>query len=135
MDLTNLETFFSGVSLVVLVGSVSALIGSGISYLREKNRVLKERTKSSKYHSAFVVISEIVDDALDGVGSILIDEIKEASKDGKLTKEEIDGIIVNVVAHVNKLVSDKLKVEVTEVIDDWDEWLKTKIRAAINKMI
>lgn len=134
MDLTNLEAF-SGVSLVVLVGFACGLISSGISYLREKNRELKERTKSSKYHSAFVVISEIVDDALEGVGSILIDEIKEASKDGKLTKEEIEGIIVDVADHVNKLVSDKLKVEVTEVIDDWDEWLKTKIRAAINKMI
>lgn len=134
MDLVNLETF-SGVALVTLVGFACGLISTGISYLREKNRALKEITKSSKYHSVFVVISEIVDDALEGVGSILINEIKEASKDGKLTKEEIEGIIENVVAHVNKLVSDKLKVEVTEVIEDWDKWLETKIRAAINKMI
>jgi hypothetical protein len=134
MDLTNLETF-SGVGLVILVGFACGLISSGISYLREKNRALRERTKSSKYHSAFVVISEIVDDALEAVGTVLIDEIKEASKDGKLTKEEIEGIIVNVATHVNKLVSDKLKVELSEIIDDWDEWLQTRIRATINKMI
>lgn len=134
MDLTNLETF-SGVSLVVLVGFVCALISSGISYLREKNKELKERTQSYKFHYAFSAISEIVDDALVGVGSILVDEIKEASKDGKITKEEIDDIVVKMVVHVNKLVSDKLKVEVNKIIEDWDKWLETKIRATINKMI
>lgn len=39
------------------------------------------------------------------------------------------------VVHVNKLVSDKLKVEVNKIIEDWDKWLETKIRATINKMI
>jgi hypothetical protein len=121
---------------VVVMSAVTlflcGLIGTAISLIISKKNEIVERTKQTRFYGVVNVVSETIDDILLSLEDTLIAEIKAATIDGKITAEEIDNIVAVVKERIGFLIADKIQLDViTDFIDDWDEWLETKIRATI----
>ncbi len=126
----------SAVVVTAVAVFLCGLIGSGIAFLRTKNKEVAQSTKNTLFFGIVSVVSETIDDVLEGLGATMIEEIKEKAADGQITKEEIVEIVDAVKEKVGYLVSENLQLDLmVNFIDDWDEWLEAKIIAAVNKFL
>lgn len=125
----------SEVALTVVSGVgvfLCGLIASVMNLIRSKKNEQVEKTRHSNFYNAITKVSEVIDLVLNGVQDSLSDEIRKATADGVVTKEELAEMVAVVKERVGLIIAEEVKLEViTNFIDDWDEWLEAKIKSAI----
>ena len=114
----------------VLVSVLGALISWG---LVEFNRFLRSKVKSDKVRDAIDKVNDIVKSSVDLIGQKLVDDLKRASADGKLTIEEAR----KVKGAAFKLAKRNLTEETTKLMvkafGDLDALLSGKIETEVRK--
>ena len=85
-----------------------------------------------------MIKNETVNNALQGIENTIadvvmyfkttaVDQLKEASSDGKLTKEEITEIVSSAKSRVYSIVKGDALDILHDVVDDVDAWIENKI--------
>ncbi len=124
----------------VLVSALSVLlmgiIGVGIDFLKKQSNNLAAKTKNTQFQGIVSVVTDTIDDVLNSFEVTIIEGIKQASEDGKVTKEEVNDIVNDIKKQVGFVLNDKIKSSaLTDFVDTWDDWLELKVRAAVNKYL
>lgn len=130
MEALTVTLMTAGLAVII------AVLGIVFSFLRAKNKELAARTSNTKFFNIVSVVTDTVDDVLEGMHDTLVAELKEKTADGNLTEEEVVEIVNNVKEKVGEILSENLKLDfIKDFVDDWDGWLEAKVRAAINRYL
>lgn len=122
---------------VVLTAFTTLLCGVaaiGFKFLRSQTKLVSTKLEGTKYSNVVNIITETIDDILTSLETTIISELKEKTADGVLTADEIDEIVKEVKNQLSHVLNDRIKSEtILNFVDDYDEWIETKIKAIINK--
>jgi ABC-type sulfate transport system substrate-binding protein len=61
----------------------------------------------------------------------LVDDLKAAAEDGKLTPEEMDKAFNKTYSHAKSLMGQELREEVKKLVPDFEDWLRSKIKVHV----
>ncbi len=104
----------------------------GSNLLSAKIKQIKQLTKNQTVKNALDSIDDTVADVVVYLKTTTVSQIKEASADGKLTKEEIADIINQAKCRILAIVSEDSLLILQEVVDDVDAWLENKIEKHVD---
>lgn len=111
--------------IVTLIGSFGGY--QGIALLTNKIRLVKKMTKNETVNNALQRIEDTIADVVVFCKTTMVDQIKEASADGKLTKEEIDAIVETAKHRIFTIVKEDSLLILHDVVNDVDAWVENKI--------
>lgn len=111
--------------IVTLV--VSFLGVQGTKFLTAKINQVKELTKNQTVKNALESVEGTVADVVYYMKTTMVDQIKEKSADGKLTKEEIQEILVCAKNRISSIVKEDSLEILSATVNDVDAWLDNKI--------
>lgn len=115
-----------------LVAGIISLMGlfftfQGSSLFGAKIRQIKEVTKNQTVKNTLDSIEDTVADVVVYVKTTMVDQIKAASSDGKLTKDEIAEIVSSAKARIFSIVQEDALLILGNVVNDVDAWIENKI--------
>jgi type II secretory pathway pseudopilin PulG len=110
----------------VIAPIVLSIAGLAVTFVfAQLTRFIGEKVKDKKASSALMKLLYAVEAAVKAVAQTVVDELKEASKDGKLTKEEQDKVKDMAIQQVKKTLGENVLTElkahfgdITQLIGD-----------------
>lgn len=123
----------------LLWGLVVAILGVtlafGVRFASKGGLLIKDLANTTKFSATVTHVVDTVDTLIQQASTTIIAELKEKTADGKLTKEEINEIVLHVKGETLKLLSTESKLVLTAFIGDYDAWLTSKISVAVDSHI
>lgn len=119
----TIDQLLAGVVTLV----VTFLGVQGTKFLTAKMNQVKELTKNQTVKNALESIEGTVADVVYYMKTTMVDQIKEKSADGKLTKEEIQEILVSAKNRISSIVKEDSLEILSATVNDVDAWLDNKI--------
>ena len=121
------QLFFGIFSLITFFFSFQ-----GSYLLNAKIKQIKQVTKNQTVKNALDSIEDTVADVVVYLKTTTVTQIKEASADGKLTKDEINDIVGQAKRRILAIISEDSLLILNDVIDDVDAWLENKIEKHVD---
>lgn len=129
------------VSTVLQSGLLAAALGlvvSGARYAKSwvdaKTAVVTAKIKDTNIKHAVNTAEDCVTTTVYKMAQTTTDDMKAAAADGKLTAEEAAQIKANALAEVKSLIGTNVSNTLDTVFADTNEWLKSKIEAAVKQL-
>lgn len=124
----SIDQLFSGIfTLITIFFSFQ-----GSYLLNAKIKQIKQLTKNQTVKNALDSVEDTVADVVVYLKTTTVSQIKEASADGKLTKEEITEIVGQAKRRILAIISEDSLLILNDVIDDVDAWLENKIEKHVD---
>lgn len=111
----------------VIVLLTAFLGGTGTRLIINRIRLVKQMIKNETVNNALQGIENTIADVVMYFKTTAVDQLKEASSDGKLTKEEITEIVSSAKSRVYSIVKGDALDILHDVVDDVDAWIENKI--------
>lgn len=126
----------SSINLTELIMSVIGLIVAWVvkelsSFLRAQTQKLKEANKYAVLNKYIDITLSAVLDVVQVTNTTVVNDLKEAAIDGKLTDEEKDIILNNAVHEILSSLSDEVKDTISAIYGDLPTWIKLQINKAV----
>ena len=113
--------------LATALGTVLIALANNVS------TYFKQRTNSGILQRYISLLNSVVCDVVLSLNQTTVADIKAASADGKLTKEEIDSISVQAIESVKNIIGAR-GVEVLQLVyEDLDALIANKIERAVGE--
>ena len=136
METTTLNFINEGV-ITILYPVIVALLGflstKLISFINSKTEAVKKNIKNETVKTYIDVVSNTVSEVVQALNQEIVNGIKEASKDGKLTEDEAKEIKNKAIEKTLGILSDDAKETLTMVFGDLDTYISTLIESAVYK--
>lgn len=130
MDRDSMATLIVSVGIPLLTAVSSFLI----AMLHKKTQQIKQQIKTDEIITYIDILAKAIEDIVLGLNQELVDDYKEASKDGKLSLEEIE--YVNGLA-VNRILETlgEYGIEVLDqVLVDTKKYIVYAVEAQVKKL-
>lgn len=136
METTTLNFINEGV-ITILYPVIVALLGflstKLIAFINSKTEAVKKNIKNETVKTYIDVVSNTVSEVVQALNQEIVNGIKEASKDGKLTEDEAKEIKNKAIEKTLGILSDDAKETLTMVFGDLDTYISTLIESAVYK--
>ena len=116
-----------------LLATVAIAIGAGLStligmFFKRLADSIAEKTKSEKYSRTIQAVSRIIQSAILMVQQTFVYNLKKEGKfDSEAQAKALDLAIKSAASQIN----DEMKLALTELFGDVEEWLRTQVEAFI----
>ena len=104
-----------------------------IAFINSKTEAVKKNIKNETVKTYIDVVSNTVSEVVQALNQEIVNGIKEASKDGKLTEDEAKEIKNKAIEKTLGILSDDAKETLTMVFGDLDTYISTLIESAVYK--
>jgi len=134
----NSELFFDILYpiLLAITTGLSVLIGYGFKslfkYLDSLSNSITDEDTRKKVESIKVQAEEYIATAVVKVNQVLVDELKSAAQDKKLTKEEIAQAFNRAYRETKLLMGPEFLSELRSAVYEVDGWIQSKIEYYVN---
>lgn len=119
---------------VTLLSVLVSLLGAGLTWLSKKSAdYIQKKIENENLSQLLTQVNEVVFTSVNAALQEQVEEIKERSKDGKLSKEEAKRIKENVVNKILSKLSDGTVEQLDEVFGDVKSYIKDKVEAEVKK--
>ena len=117
---------------VITTGAIT-LIGYGVAFLRKQIAKINNQIERSVLEAALVEAEKVAVDAVRATNQILVDDLKQASADGNLTKEEaVAAMNMAQKYFVNHISKASLSILIA-ALGPVDAWLKDYLEAKLKQ--
>lgn len=116
--------------ITLLTAAVTAATGMAIAWIQRKS----EQVKSEYARSIINRAAEAVQRAVQATNQTFADDLRLASADGKLTKEEAAQAFSRARSTAMRLMGDELRIELERILGGSDQvsgWMSGQIEAAV----
>lgn len=124
--------------LTALVVAIGGFITVGFKYL---TTLLETKTEALRKEEDRKFAQSLIQKAEDSIltavvktNQQLVENLKEASADGKLTKEEMQKAFTTAYEEAISLMGHSVYNQLDEVVADTDKWIKSKIEYFVNQI-
>lgn len=123
-----LEQILLSEEFVNIIGSLLVIIlGFVVKYL-------KENVKNSTVTKTVDIFERVVNNSVAFVQQTIVDDLKEANADGKLTDEEKEYVKKRAIAAINAQLSTESKEVLAQVFGDIDDIIDKWIESSVTKL-
>ena len=124
------------VDLSSVIGTVATVVLGWLftnisAWVRAKGDGVKQTNTHSQLDKYIDLVEQFVDEAVKAMNSTTVDALKAASSDGKLTPEEGQQILGDVLNSILKVLAPDVQTALTDVYGDLSTWLAVKIENAV----
>jgi len=124
---------------VKIVGSilgiaVTVILRSLSQNLRGLLNTLKDRSKDMQFQNTLTHAIDVINSITVTMEHTIVPKLKEASKDGKLTQDEIEQIVAMTKSEIAKIIGPEKQSLLEDFLGDYELWVDTKVRATILKV-
>lgn len=122
--------------IIAIVTGLTALIGYGFKYLfkyldtkigamenEEDRKILESVKKQAEDHISTAVVK---------TNQVLVENLKSANADGRLTPEEITQAFSQTYVEAKSLMGQELYVQLKQYLPDVEVWIRSKIELYVN---
>lgn len=114
--------------IVAIIGYLATIATKFINV--KKNEIIN-KTTNENIQLYVNLASDTVINVVQTLNSTMVDELKKANADGKLTKEEIDEIKNLALTMVLTMLTDEVKEGLSQVFGDLDTYLSSLIESTV----
>lgn len=119
-------------AFVILFTALATAVAGVITALSTKLiSWLTARTKSNEFDRYLRLLNETVVDVVMGLNQTIVDRLKAAAQDGKLTKEEIEDISGTAKNTILEILGENAVLVLSEVFDDLESLIASKIERVV----
>jgi len=111
---------------------ITAFVGIGIAYLR---KYVNSRIQSEELKQSIVLTLDTIESSTKAAISNLADSAKQALADGVITPEELKQLEQEARKEVEKNLTPAMKERLQAHVNDVDEFVQMKVKAAVNDML
>lgn len=97
-------------------------------------KYLKENVKNSTVTKTVDIFERVVNNSIAFVQQTIVDDLKEANADGKLTDEEKEYVKKRAIAAINAQLSTEAKEVLAQVFGDIDDIIDKWIESSVTKL-
>lgn len=97
-------------------------------------KYLKENVKNSTVTKTVDIFERVVNNSVAFVQQTIVDDLKEANADGKLTDEEKEYVKKRAIAAINAQLSTEAKEVLAQVFGDIDDIIDKWIESSVTKL-
>lgn len=126
-------------NILIESGFLAALLGFAVSvvrcaktYIDSKTAEAAARIESDKIKNAISVAEDCITTVVSELAQTTVEDLKEKSADGKLSAEDAARVKADAMVKIQSLLSDEVQKAIDEIFDDAEEWISSKIEAAVN---
>ena len=124
-----------GILVALLVSAVSALLIAYLNKLTKKVQLEIDNLSDENLHNYLTSVLDTVHNnlviAVDRTESTLVKELKTATKDGKLTKEDQIRVAESAKELFKQITDNETKNALTDIVGDTEEYLLTLIDSIV----
>lgn len=128
-------TFFLGILVALLFSTVSALLSAYLTKLTKKVQLEIDNLNDENLHNYLTKVLDTVHNnlaiAVDRTESTLVKELKTATKDGKLTKEDQARVAESAKELFKQITDNETKNALTDIVGDTEEYLLALIDSIV----
>lgn len=121
-------------SIPVILALITYAAALATKFINAKREEITTKTKNDKIKLYTNLVSENAINVVQTLNSTLVDELKKANADGKLTEEEILEIRDLAAKMLMTTLTDDAKEILTQVFGDLDEYLTMLIESTVYKV-
>jgi len=128
------DQFLYGLLAAVVSGLFAALIAiipKGINFLKTKAQAIKDENLRKAVDSALSGLEIVVNTVVTSLQQTIVGNLKQASKDGKLTAEQIKSIKGKAINDINTILSDEMKDILSKNYGNLDYFIEHLIEEAV----
>jgi hypothetical protein len=129
------------VGIIIQSGILAAALGFVVSVFRygkaladAKTQEVTAKIKDQNLKQAATTAEDCITTAVLEIAQTTVDDLKEAAADGKLTDEEKEQVKAAAFSRAKELISTDVFSALDSITGNVDEWIKSKIEAAVKKL-
>lgn len=130
---------FMGIMLPVILALITALstlalygVRILISQIKAKLKSIEDENDRKYVQEVFAKVEDLIYTAVVETNQTLVENLKKANTDGKLTKEEMLKAFNCTYDRVSSLMSAELTHDFNSVVDNTEDWIASKIEYYVN---
>jgi len=138
------STYFSEIAaicvpvLIAIAGYVAKIVESFFNKKKEmidKEIELKDKQdRDERFLKYLSVVTQNAQDIVTTINADIVEGLKAASSDGKLTEDEIKGITDQAVNMLSNMMSDDAKELMSEFIGDLNDYFTVLVKSTVEKV-
>lgn len=113
-----------GVAGVVVLRSLAKHVPSLIE-------TLKKFVQGTEYGNSLTHALDVIQSVVTTAEHTILPQLLEASKDGKLTQEEIEKIVNSAKEEISKLINAEKQSLLNDFLGDYEAWVDAKVRSSV----
>lgn len=127
MSNTNITQLILGIISLALTWATARLS----SYIKTKGEAVKIANKHTVLDKYIDIVEKIVINTVAAENVTIVNDLKKASEDGKLDKNDAEQILNDVIATIIDSISPEVQYVLNDVFGDLPTWLTSKIIIAV----
>lgn len=131
MNIEVVLSMFSDLVMTIAIALIALLFTTAKKFLLGKIALIQDEKQQNLALNALKRIDDIVEKTVKMFDQTVVQELKNASADGKLTKEEIEDIQRKTSIEINALMSSDLRRALMETVGDVDAYIKALTEAKV----
>ena len=132
--MTQILEILQGALIAVIIAGIGLAKSTVMVYLKEKSQMIKDSNQRQLAEDSLYKASLIVETVVSSVQQSLVENFKTASKDGKLTKDEIAFIQHTTNENINKLIDDDLRASLDSLVGNAELFIENLIESKVLKL-
>lgn len=129
MEITGIMNVLIENAVKIMATFLLAVLTIGLTYLKD---LIAQKLKMSTLAHALEELDNDIAGAVGDIQQVLVDDLKAAAEDGKLTKEEIEVLHAKLLVTVKKRLSAHAKAVIEAAGIDIREYILSEAEAIIN---
>ncbi|MFC4803843.1 hypothetical protein [Filifactor villosus] len=131
MNMEMVLSMFSDLALTIAIALTTLLFTTTKKFLLEKIALIRDEKQQNLALNALKRIDDIAEKTVKMFDQTVVQDLKNASADGKLTKAEIEDIQRKTSLEINALMSSDLRKALAETVGDVDVYIKALTEAKV----
>ncbi|MFC4805742.1 hypothetical protein [Filifactor villosus] len=131
MNMEMVLSMFSDLAVTIALALVMLLFTTAKKFLLEKIALIRDEKQQNLALNALKRIDDIAEKTVKMFDQVVVQDLKNASSDGKLTKAEIEDIQRKTSLEINALMSSDLRKALAETVGDVDVYIKALTEAKV----
>lgn len=132
--MTQILEILQGALIAVIIAGIGLAKSTVMVYLKEKSQMIKDSNQRQLAEDSLYKANLIVETVVSSVQQSLVENFKTASKDGKLTKDEIAFIQLTTNENINKLMDDDLRASLDSLVGNAELFIENLIESKVLKL-
>lgn len=131
MNMEMVLSMFSDLALTIAIALIALLFTTAKKFLLERIALIRDEKQQNLALNALKRIDDIAEKTVKMFDQVVVQDLKNASSDGKLTKAEIEDIQRKTSIEINALMTSDLRKALAETVGDVDAYIKALTEAKV----
>lgn len=121
------------IMVLVVIPILSAIATFIITWFRAQTEEIKKRMKINEANHYIGLLDQAVDDVVNALNQTIVDELKKASEDGKLTSDEAQAIKNDALVRIMQILGERGMLALNQDADNIECLICSKIESSVRR--